>query len=158
MRGSVRGCHTERVFHCGLFPLSLTMYFTNLFPCITLSICYLSYEGATVLARIAMLFNLCFQCQFACGSWLGQPGAAGNDRTLQDFLISSLFSVSYSSGFLVPDLGGVVTWCVPCGAYFFPTFSEETFNYLIFSMSRHALISLLSVAWLFTVILINTSQ
>ena len=32
------------------------------------------------------------------------------------------------------------------GAYFFPTFSEETFNYLIFSMSRHALISLLSVA------------
>ena len=97
---TVRGCHTERVFHCGLFPLSLTMYFTNLFSCTTLSIGYLSYEGATVLARIAMLFNLCFQCQFACGSWLGQPGAAGNDRTLQDFLISSLFSVKIFLGVL----------------------------------------------------------
>ena len=100
MRGSVRGCHNERDFHCGLFPLSLTMYFTNLFSCITLSIGYLSYEGAMVLARIAMLFNLCFQCQFVCGSWLGQPGAAGNDRTLQDFLISSLFSVKIFLGVL----------------------------------------------------------
>ena len=42
--------------------------------------------------------------------------------------------------------GSFATRCGPCGAYFFPTFSEETFNYLIFSMSRHDLISLLSVA------------
>ena len=56
MRGSVRGCHTKRVFHCELFSLSLAMYFTNMFPCTTLSICYLSYEGAKVLARIDMLY------------------------------------------------------------------------------------------------------
>ena len=94
MRGSVRGCHAKRIFHCELFSLSLTIYFTNMFPCTTLSLCYLSYEGAKVLARIDMLFTLCFQCQFASGQVrLGQTGAAGHDSTLQDFLLSSLFSV-----------------------------------------------------------------
>ena len=50
----------KRVFHCELFSLSLPMYFTNMFPCATFSICYLSYEGAKVLARIAMLFPSVF--------------------------------------------------------------------------------------------------
>ena len=64
MCGSVRGCHTDRVFHCELFSLSLTIYITIMLPCTTLSICYLP-------SFILAVFSLIFLGVLSSGSWWG---------------------------------------------------------------------------------------